>query len=230
MPPLQIRYRFAFQDGQEESFDLSLDPDTVAFLPDPAFAPPEWARLDNHKCRNCPLDSREHPYCPVARNLAPAIARFAQRISFEEVDVAVTAPAREYRKRVSLQKGVGALFGLIMATSGCPVLDKLRPMAYSHLPLAELGETRYRAISMYLLAQYFRARKGLTPEWDLAGLEKVYREIGAVNRDFIDRLRTVEMLDANFNAVVSLDCFCLSDDASLTRSLDKLERLFAPYL
>lgn len=230
MPPLLIRYRFVFEDGKEESFDLSLDPETVAYLPGESAAAPEWARLENHKCRNCPLNERENPHCPVARNLAPVIARFAQRISFEEVDVVVSAPAREYRKRVSLQKGVSALFGLIMATSGCPVLDKMRPMAYSHLPLAELGETRYRAISMYLMSQYFRARKGLPAEWDLKGLEKIYADIGVVNRDFIDRLRTVDMLDANFNAVVSLDCFCLTDDTALTRSLDKLEKVFQPYL
>ena len=230
MPPLLIRYRFVFTDGQEESFDLTLDSETVAYRTDEAAVAPEWARLENHKCRNCPLSAGEHPYCPVARNLAPAIARFARRISFEEVDVVVTAPAREYRKRVPLQKGVGALFGLIMATSGCPVLDMMRPMAYSHLPLAEMGETRYRAISMYLMAQYFRARKGLAAEWDLAGLEKIYGEIGQVNRDFIDRLRTVDMLDANFNAIVSLDCFCLSDPTTLTRSLDKLEKIFQPYL
>jgi hypothetical protein len=230
VPTLRIQYRFLFADGQEESFDLRLDSETLAYESDQAAAPPEWTRLENHKCRNCPLDVEEHPHCPVARNLAPVISRFVDRISFEEVDVAVATAAREYRKRIPLQKGISAIFGLIMATSGCPVLDKLRPMAYSHLPLADLGETRYRAISMYLTAQYLRARKGLSADWEMKGLGRIYDDIGLVNRDFINRLRSIDMQDANFNAVVSLDCFCLSGEDVLSRSLDKLERIFQSYL
>ncbi|MFI5346464.1 MAG: DUF6901 family protein [Elusimicrobiota bacterium] len=230
MPTLPIQYRFHFADGQQESFDVNLDADTLSYQPDASAASPEWARLDNHKCQNCPLKTEESPYCPVARNLAPVIDRFVDHISFEEVDVVVSVPAREYRKRTSLQKGIGAIFGLIMATSGCPHLDKLRPMAFSHLPFAELAETRYRAIAMYLTAQYVRARKGLPPDWDLKGLERVYEDIGQLNRDFVDRLRTVAMQDANFNAIVGLDCFCLSSDAVVSRSLDKLEMIFSSYL
>jgi hypothetical protein len=103
-------------------------------------------------------------------------------------------------------------------------------MAFTHLPLGELEETRYRAISMYLFAQYFRARKGLSVDWELSGLEKIYDEIGLVNRDFTNRLRTIKMQDANLNAVVGLDCFRLEGDAMMTRALQKLERIFQPYL
>ena len=103
-------------------------------------------------------------------------------------------------------------------------------MAFTHLPLADMGETKYRAIAMYLFAQYFRARKGLTAGWELKGLEAIYTDIGAVNQDFIRRLRDIEMQDANYNAIAGLDCFCLSDGAVMAFSLDKLERIFAPYL
>lgn len=230
MTTLPIQYRFRFADGQQESFDVRLDAETLAYHADAASAPPDWARLDSGKCGNCPLSSGEHPYCPVARNLAPVIERFADRISFEEVEVVVSVPAREYRNRIPLQKAVGAIFGLIMATSGCPVLDKLRPMAYTHLPLAEMGETRYRAISMYLMAQFLRLRRGLSADWSLKGLEKIYDDIGRVNRDFVGRLRGIKMQDANLNAIVGLDCFCMSSDAVISRSLDKLERIFQPYL
>lgn len=226
---MEIKYRFLFDGGHEESFDVRLDPATLAYQRD-ASAPPEWARLDNKKCRNCPLKPESEPYCPVARNLAPILARFIERLSFEEVDLIVVTGPREYRKRASLQKGISALFGLVMATSGCPILDKLRPMALTHLPLAELEESRYRAISMYLLAQFFRAGKGLPADWSLKGLEEIYAEIGKVNRDFAARLHTIEMQDANLNAVVSLDCFCLGNSSIMTRSLQKLERIFQPYL
>ena len=227
---MQITYRFHFADGQEESFAMRFDPETMAYLPDESAPPPEWARLESNQCRNCTLKTADAPYCPVARNLAPVISRFVDRISFEEVDVAVVTEAREYRKRISLQRGIAAIFGLIMATSGCPVLDKLRPMAFTHLPLAEMRETRYRAVAMYLFAQYFRERKGLTADWELKGLEQIYADVGVVNRDFIKRLRTIDMQDANFNALAGLDCFCLSSESVLSRSLDKMESIFQSYL
>jgi hypothetical protein len=227
---MQIAYRFIFADGKDESFVMRFDPETMAYLPDAGAPPPDWARLEANQCRNCPLKTADEPYCPVARNLAPVIVRFADRISHEEVEVVVVTEAREYRKRISLQRGIAAIFGLIMATSGCPVLDKFRPMAFTHLPLSEMAETRYRAITMYLSAQYFRRRKGLTADWELKGLEKIYAEVGIVNMDFIKRLRTIDMQDANFNALAGLDCFRLGDAASMTRSLDKLEHIFQSYL
>ncbi|MDE2512348.1 MAG: hypothetical protein KGL74_14580, partial [Elusimicrobia bacterium] len=71
---------------------------------------------------------------------------------------------------------------------------------------------------------------GLSADWSLKGLEKIYDDIGRVNRDFVARLRRIQMQDANLNAIVGLDCFCLTSDAVISRSLDKLERIFQPYL
>lgn len=227
---MRISYRFVFSGGKEESFAMDFDEKTMAYQPATAAPPPEWARLESNKCRACPLKEADSPFCPVARNLAPVIERFAQRISFEEADVIVTTPAREFHKRISLQRGIAAIFGLIMATSGCPILDKLRPMAFTHLPFADMNETKYRSITMYLFAQYVRARKGLPAEFDLKGLERVYAAVGEVNQDFIRRLRGIEMQDANYNAIAGLDCFCIADDTVLAFSVDKLERIFASYL
>jgi hypothetical protein len=228
---MQITYRFILADGKEESFAMGFDPATMAYVPPAAAAaPPEWARLENNKCRHCPLKEADSPHCPVAVNLAPVIAKFVDHISFEEVEVVVVTSTREYRKRFSLQRGIAAIFGLIMATSGCPVLDKLRPMAFTHLPMSDLAETRYRAITMYLLAQYLRKRKGLPADLEVKGLEEVYAAVGILNQDFIKRLRTIDMQDANFNALAGLDCFCLGDPSIMSHSLDKIEKIFQSYL
>ncbi len=228
--PMMINYRFKFPDGQEDAFAVDIDAATLAYQAPADATPPEWTALGNHQCGNCPLKAEASPRCPVAVNLAPAIDRFLNRLSYEDVEVWVTTPAREYHKRLSLQKAVSGLFGLIMASSGCPILDKLRPMTLTHLPFAEVEETRYRTISMYLFAQFFRARKGLSADWDLSGLEKIEGDIGQVNRDFVERLRSLPMKDANLNAIVSLDCFLLPTAALMSRSLQKLERIFTPYL
>lgn len=228
---MDIKYRFHFPGDQNESFDLALDPADLSYQPAASTETPEWTRLENNKCPNCPLNEKDSPHCPVARNLAPMISRFINRLSYEEVDVEVITAGREYRKHISLQKAISSLFGVVMSTSGCPVLDKMRPMVMTHLPFSELEEARYRSISMYLLAQLFRARKGLAPDWELKGLETIYAAVTLVNRAFIGRLHAVPLLeDASLNAIIGLDCFCLSNERFMNRSLEKLERLFQMYL
>ena len=194
-------------------------------------ASPAWARLGNKQCPQCPFREPQQPFCPVARNLAGIIEDFKDDISYEEADIVVTTEAREFHKRAPLQNSISGLIGLVMATSGCPVLDKLRPMAYLHLPFPSGRETMYRAISMYLTAQYFISRKGGTPDWDMAGLVKIYESISGVNVSFTDRLRTMKIADASLNAITSLDCFAAMTSGSITsQSLEDVELVFEAYL
>jgi hypothetical protein len=72
--------------------------------------------------------------------------------------------------------------GLIMATSGCPSLSYLKPMARFHLPLATAEETVYIATSMYLLAQYFLQKEGHKADLNLEGLLEIYHNIELINQ------------------------------------------------
>jgi len=63
---LQITYRFDFDDGKKESFAMDFDAETMAYRSGTDAPPPEWARLESNKCRNCPLKEADSPYCPVA--------------------------------------------------------------------------------------------------------------------------------------------------------------------
>jgi hypothetical protein len=94
-----------------------------------------------------------------------------------------------------------------MVTSGCPIMDKLRPMVRFHLPFPSYDETRYRAMSMYLVGQYLRYKKGKKPDWDLKGFVKMYEEIKKVNRGFNERLQNINHANANTFALVILDSF-----------------------
>jgi hypothetical protein len=61
------------------------------------------------------------------------IARaFRGIISYDELTVRVHTPQRDYAKRCSAQEALNALFGLVMATSGCPRLAPLRGLARYH--------------------------------------------------------------------------------------------------
>ena len=100
---------------------------------------------------------------------------FGDRISYDVVDVTVESRERLYvKEQISIEHAVSSLLGIIMATSGCKDLDMLKPMVKFPLPFASIEETIYRAASMYLLAQYFRHKRGLVPDWDMAGLSSVY--------------------------------------------------------
>jgi hypothetical protein len=117
-----------------------------------------------------------------------------------------------------------------MVTSGCPIMDKLRPMVRFHLPFSNAAETTYRVISMYLMAQYFRNRKGVEADWKLGGLVKLYEDIHLVNTHFLERLNQIETLDASANALIILDCFANQIQMSIGENdLGEFETLFTPY-
>lgn len=228
---ITFHYTFRFDDGTEKAFNVHLDPQTLRVILHAPLPPPAWTALTCRQCPNCPLDTARVAHCPVAVNLAEVIQFFQQSISHEEVEVTIQSRERTYAKRVSLQRGLSSLMGIYMVTSGCPVLDKLKPMVRYHLPFANPEETQYRVLSMYLLAQYFVQQHGGTPDWELTQLPGIYSEIQIVNRAFCDRLRTLQGEDAVPNAIVILDNFAGGITFNLdTAALDKTERLFAAYL
>ena len=129
-----------------------------------------------------------------------------------------------------MQSGLSSILGIIMVTSGCPTLDYLRPMVGTHLPFASIDESIYRAMSMYLLAQFTRAKNGLEPDWTLKGLSKIYAEIDNINISIVKRLRAATEEDASLNAVVILDSFAKLVPMSINGSFGGMEDLFWPYL
>ncbi len=139
--------------------------------------------------------------------MVDVIRFFSDLVSFDEADIRIETNDRTYFKHTTLQVGVSSLIGLCMATSGCPVLSILKPMARFHLPFASVEDTVYRALSTYLLGQYFRKLNGMEPDWELTKLDKVYDEIHQVNIGFSDRLKHIRIHDASLNALHILDTF-----------------------
>jgi len=226
-----ITYTFTSADGATQSFSAELALPTLRYIPEVQPAPPAWTDLSCHQCPNCPLNEQESPKCPVAVNLVPVLGAFANRMSYEEVDVAVLAESRTLSKHCSLQEGVGSLVGLVMATSGCPILDRLRPMVYTHLPFADTEETTYRAIATYVMAQWVRRKQGKPADWDLEQLARTYEEIHTINKAFAKRIRSMSSLDADVNAVVRLDVFADFIGFMIKQEWwDKIAALFDSYV
>ncbi len=229
MDTLPIRYSLRFEDGTQARYELSLDPATLRVQARQGAVPPPWARLSNHCCANCTLLPAQQQYCPAALALVPVVNDVGRLLSHASVSVEVTTPERTVSAATTLQRAVASLVGLLMATSGCPHTAPLAPMARFHLPLASEEETIYRAASMYLLAQYFRRREGLEPDYELCGLTAIYRNLAVVNRAMARRLRDASEQDAAVNAVVLLDVLAKGVPGSIDDQLQDIRHLFRAY-
>ena len=225
-----ITYEFVFENGERRTITVQLEPPSYDLRPDPPPRKPDWTELNFERCPNCSLATEER-WCPVALNLEPLNNVFSSRISYEMVDVSVHTQERAYSKKCPLQEAVGSLMGLIMATSGCPHLDIMRPMVITHLPFSTAEQTTYRMVSMYLLAQFLRQRRGLSPDWNLNDLTRCFEEIRIVNKAFARRLRGSQTRDANLNAIVRLDTQAdLANFSIAEEQWEQLEEVFKPYL
>ncbi|TAN41718.1 MAG: hypothetical protein EPN22_14680 [Nitrospirae bacterium] len=229
--PVIYKYRFRFASGEEKLFVVALDTGNSGLLAAKEDGCPEWAALGFNKCPCCPLDEKTDDFCPAALSLAELVNAFKSSLSFEDVEVSIETDERTYLKRTTLQKGLSPLIGIYMAASGCPVMEKLRPMARYHLPFATEDETKYRVFSMYLLAQFLRSRRGKAPDWEMKGLVKIYEDVRVVNSYIAKRLTSIKIEDANINALIILDCFADSVKFSINRdALEDIEELFGLYL
>jgi len=212
------KYIIKFDGGEEKTIDIELDPSTLNILPKTGGEFPEWALLEYGKCSVCPLDAAAQKYCPIALNLADVTKTFSDKASTTLVDARVVTREREYFKRTSLQTALSSAIGIYMVTSGCPLMNVLKPMARHHLPFASLNETVYRSISSYLLQQYYRMKNGLEPDWELKKLGKAYETIEILNLAIVDRVRKFSEKDANYNALIILDVFAKMVPFSIDQS------------
>ncbi|MDH4162837.1 MAG: hypothetical protein OEW15_09155 [Nitrospirota bacterium] len=227
---IQFLYTYQFQDGSTKDFDLRLDSTNLRLITERPPDLPLWAMLSYNKCAICPLTEEEHTYCPIAENLATLVEEFRNFLSHENVSVTVRVAERIYAKDTTVQGGLSPIMGIIMTTSGCPVMEQLKPMVRFHLPFASLDETIFRGAVMWLLAQYFRQQDGKSAEWSMDGLGAIYAEVGQVNRDFAVRMRAAAKKDANVNALVNLDVFASMMALAVEDTLNKIKPYFSALL
>ena len=223
---LKFQYTFKFENGNSLEFDIKLDGTTLKLIQNSNPEKNDWALLENNQCDNCNLKSNEHPYCPIALNLLDILPKFNNVYSYENVYVLVKIIERTYSAKVSVQSGLGAMLGIYMVTSGCPIMSKLKPMVRFHLPFASVEDTVFRSVSTYLVGQYFMHHKKEKADWDLTGLKEIYKEIQTVNFGMATRLRSVIQKDANINALIVLDIFAKEMPQTIDESLKSLQYLF----
>lgn len=221
--PLRIRYRFDLPDGSQKLLDLTFNAADFRLTNAPPAEPPFWTELKFCQCTNCPLDPAVQPHCPAALHMATAVESLKALVSFDTVGVTVIQAERTIHAELSAQQALSSVLGLIMATSGCPWTDRLRPMARFHLPFASEAETVYRSVCMFLLA---RELVGSGETRGFAPLEKLYENLHTVNRDMARRLGAATRTDPARNAMALLDSYTTLLPAALESSLEDLKPLF----
>src|SRR5690554_755383 len=224
---MKVKYEFRFADGKTQEFVVDTERDAEDESgARPKEAKADWVRLDHCRCSNCPLAGQGVTDCPVAVDLEPYVESFKNQPAFQEVEVIVRNPESSYSKRTGLEEALRSLLGLVMATSDCPLLSELRPMAIHHMPFATNDEFILRSVSIYLVQQYFAYRAGGKPDWDLKGLVERNRQLQLVNQALWQRIHTACEQDANLKALLSFFSMASSVTFSLEAQLQKLRHSF----
>jgi hypothetical protein len=219
-----IEYVFKMSDGREDRFVVEVERGSRAL---PVLDEgPFWSELGYEMCPSCPLAKTGAKRCPPAVDLTEVLTRFAEILSIETAVVRVIAPERTFEKQTDTQTALQSLLGLIMATSACPVLGRLKPLARMHLPFATVEETIARTAGSFLVAEYFRAKDGGLPDWNLEGLRGLYMELQDVNMAFAARIRAAAKRDASLNAISLLFSVSVLVSASLEADLAKVRTLY----
>ena len=210
-----ITYFFKLASGVEHRFDVHIDrPAASGPLPD-------WTLLATDQCSHCPLASSPGARCPAAADLAPVIEQFSALASVDNVQVRVVRPQFEAIKHTDTQTALSALMGLILATSACPILSRMRPLAHTHLPFPTETETVYRIATMHLFDCFLQDK---TP--DLNDLTAFFTDIDLLNEALAERIKRATQRDASVNALVVLHARTLLASLSLTDQLDEIRTWF----
>ncbi|MEJ2037836.1 MAG: hypothetical protein P8X55_02740 [Desulfosarcinaceae bacterium] len=226
--PFKFHYLFRFEDGRIIEYPIVLDSETLSLLPgDNRPKPPEWTGLSYQQCEGCPLSKDTHPQCPIALNLMELVETFKDVFSYHDCEVTCKSAERDYVKKTSVMEGLSAIFGVIMATSDCPVMEFLKPMARFHLPFATIEETTVRTASMFLLAQYFKSKDQQGITCDFSTLEKHYTRVQKVNEGLLQRINSISSEDADKNAIITLHSLSQFLSMEIDYSLSSLEYIFS---
>jgi len=232
----KIDYTLYSNTDSPLQFSINLDFGSVTYaIPHPDFAP-SWTQLEHNKCSICPLSSDTHPLCPLAERLVPFLNRLSSMESTENIQVTIQMHDREIIIKASAQNILGSLLGLFIATSDCPHTLFLRPMAHTHVPLADMDETMYRILSMYRLAQYYRKKQTGIDDPGFLGLVSYYEKLNEINKRINERMRTAlkemdkdKKSDGTLNALSILDAIAQYISLSIEEGVDELGPMFDAY-
>lgn len=220
-----FKYRFFYSDGREFNHEVVVDNSSKIIIGAVSTNEDydEITNLEYCKCENCPLDASRFPKCPAAVHMIGLVENFSDLVSHETLTVEVESENRIVKKTTSAQQALQSIMGVVMATSGCPHLEFLAPMALHHLPFSNDQETMVRVLGFYFVEQFLRNPDG---KLQVEDLKERYAKVEIVNHHFIKRINELEKRDAGRNALVILDTFIKLFSMEYSMDLVSLKEFF----
>lgn len=221
-----VEYRLELEGGTSTTYQVEIHKNTMVSRLTAAEPLPDWTRLDQGKCSQCPLVGSEH--CPIAVRLVKPMQQFKDLISHAPAITTVVTPERSYKKYGDIQDALRSLFGLIMATSGCPLMQPFKFMARYHLPFSTLEETICRITSTYLMRQLLDNLDKKNLSIDFSEIETLYNTMESLNEGLAERLRKAfkNSGDGTMNAIIILTTYSSLIPIIIRNELKKLHPLF----
>jgi hypothetical protein len=221
-----IEYIFNIFSHKIMKFTILLDKKTLLVEPPVGAKEKEWTVLGFHKCDICPFDKDKVRNCPIAYNISYIAESFTDVSSTEETEITVNVESRTYKRTDTVNEGLKSIMGIYMATSGCPHMDLLKPMARFHLPFATMEETVYRHIGNYFINEFNKFLSKKLDKIDVDDFRKRYELINKVNLGIFNRIKHISEKDASTNAIVTLNAFGQMVGMELDYELETIKHLF----
>ncbi len=225
MTAITYNYCFDFPDNKKKRFLIELSAESFEYK-SAGTTPPDWALLGVSRCKCCKLDLATENYCPIAANIAELVIAFKDTASYKSCLVSCLSSARTCSKDTTVQEGLASIMGIIMATSGCPSMSILKPMACFHLPFATVEESMFRSASAYLLRQYFSHKQGESSDFFMHRIQEHYSEVEQVNEGILKRINMTSELDADKNAIITLNSLAQILVMEVDENMESLKKLF----
>ncbi|MCJ8313719.1 MAG: hypothetical protein HRU38_15780 [Saccharospirillaceae bacterium] len=222
---MSIEYRFKFNDLNQEDLSYEVDVKKNGNEHLRVTQPAKWTKLENEQCVNCPYKVGEVSHCPAALDIEKIVNDFSQLPGYKKIDIEVITKERTVSKHTGVEQGLRSLLGLVMANSSCPILKKLKPMTYTHLPFASQNEFIIRSVESYLMRQYFLNQENSSGDWELTELIELNKQLQLVNQAIWQRIHVACQNDSNLKAL--LNFFTLS--SSVTNSLESQLQNIKPF-
>ncbi len=227
MVPVARTYVYTFSLPDQRSIDFTITIDLISQQVNTCpLVAPGWAQLEYHQCPPCPLKSAEHPFCPVALCISDLVTSFKDTASYVKCRVTCVSPERTVTKETIVQEGLASILGLLMATSGCPIMSFFKPLARFHLPFATVDESIFRIVAVYMLRQFYRKDAANDDRLLLCEIKKHYALVKQVNKGILDRILSITDLDADKNAIVTLSSLGQILEMEIDANLESLHYLF----
>ncbi|MFH0781062.1 MAG: hypothetical protein V2B20_03790 [Pseudomonadota bacterium] len=218
-------YTFLLPDQRTIEFAVTIDPVSQEINTCP-LCPAAWARLGYHQCPPCPLRETEHRFCPVALSIADLVTTFKDTASYVKCTVTCVSKERTVIKQTIVQEGLASILGLLMAVSGCPIMGFFKPLARFHLPFASVDESLFRIVALYMLRQYYLKDGAMGESFYFDDIKNHYAQVKQVNKGILERILSITALDADKNAIVTLNSLGQILEMEFDTDLESLQYLF----